>query len=158
MRLGATFESNSYKQMIRGLGTDDYEKWLPLWRGYQRFYESTIPEETTRISWERMLDPNEPCFGALAWNDDRAVGMVHWILHRSNWTIGDYCYLQDLFVAPEARGQRVGRSLVEYVYADAEKRGCSRVYWLTHETNSKAMQLYDRIATRSGFIQYRKML
>ena len=35
---------------------------------------------------------------------------------------------------------------------------CSRVHWLTHETNTDAMLLYDRIADRSGFIQYRKIL
>jgi ribosomal protein S18 acetylase RimI-like enzyme len=48
--------------------------------------------------------------------------------------------------------------LIEHVYAEARKAGCSRVYWLTHETNATAMALYDRIAERSGFVQYRKIL
>src|SRR4051812_34242769 len=67
-----------------------------------------------------------------------------------------HCYLQDLFVAADARGRGIGRALIEHVYADAKRRGASRVYWLTHETNHAAMQLYDRIADRSPFIQYRK--
>jgi GNAT superfamily N-acetyltransferase len=67
-------------------------------------------------------------------------------------------YLQDLFVSPEARGSGVGRKLIEYVYALARAAGCSRVHWLTHETNTDAMLLYDRIADRSGFVQYRRAL
>jgi GNAT superfamily N-acetyltransferase len=86
------------------------------------------------------------------------VGLVHHIRHRSCWTAGDYCYLQDLFVAPAARHAGVGRKLIEHVYALAAREGCARVYWLTHETNSVAMLLYDRIAKRTGFIQYRKDL
>lgn len=89
---------------------------------------------------------------------ERALGLAHTIYHRSSWTTGDYCYLQDLFVRDDARGLGVGRALIEHVYADAKRRGAPRVYWSTHETNHNAMQLYDRIADRSGFILYRKLL
>ena len=68
------------------------------------------------------------------------------------------CYLQDLFTAPSARGRGIGRNLIEAVYAAAEAAGSSRVYWLTHETNAGAMVLYDKVADRSGFTQYRKQL
>jgi hypothetical protein len=84
------------------------------------------------------------------------VGLVHHIRHRSCWTIGDYLYLQDLFVSPEARGAGIGRKLIEYVYELGRAEGCARVHWLTHETNTDAMLLYDRIAERSGFVQYRR--
>jgi GNAT superfamily N-acetyltransferase len=96
--------------------------------------------------------------GALAWSGATAVGLVHHIRHRSCWTTADYCYLQDLYVAPELRGTGVGRQLIEYVYASAREQGLNRVYWLTHETNLEAMRLYDRIAERSGFVQYRHLL
>ena len=67
-------------------------------------------------------------------------------------------YLQDLFADPQVRGRGVGRALIEHVYAEARQRVCARVWWLTHETNEQAMVLYDRIAERSGFVQYRKVL
>ena len=88
----------------------------------------------------------------------RSVGLVHTIMHRSCWTVGNYCYLQDLFVDPSLRGRGVGRQLIEHVYAQAQAAGCSRVWWLTHETNRDAMYLYDQVAERSGFVQYRKLL
>src|SRR5262249_47544842 len=98
---------------------------------------------------------DEPMGGALAWQVGKAVGMVHHIRHRSCWTIGDYIYLQDLFVKPETRGTGIGRKLIEYVYGLARSAGCSRVHWLTHNTNSHAMLPYARSAEKSGFVQYR---
>ncbi|HEV7610357.1 MAG TPA: GNAT family N-acetyltransferase [Steroidobacteraceae bacterium] len=132
--------------------------WLPLWRGYQAFYKTDIPPEVSEVTWSRLLDPEEPMGAALAWDGPRAVGLVHHIRHRSCWTIGDYLYLQDLFVSPDARGAGVGRKLIEHVYGLARDQGCARVHWLTHETNTDAMLLYDRIAERSGFLQYRRSI
>ena len=137
---------------------DQKSQWHPLWRGYQTFYKTDIPEAVSDVTWARLLDPTEPMGGALAWIDGKAIGLVHHIMHRSCWTVGDYCYLQDLFVSDEARGAGIGRQLIEYVYGHAKTKGCSRVHWLTHETNTNAMKLYDNIAQRSGFIQYRHML
>ena len=129
---------------------------MPLWRGYQTFYKVDIPAATSAVTWQRLLDPNEPMHAVIAWQGDRAVGMVHWIYHRSCWSVGDFSYLNDLFAEPDVRGTGVGRALIEHVYQQSAAAGCSRVYWLTHETNEVAMRLYDRIAERSGFIQYRK--
>lgn len=143
---------------IRPLSPGDHAAWLPLWRGYQSFYKVEIPAEVSEVTWRRLNDRAEPMAGALAWSQESAVGLVHHIRHRSCWTTDDYCYLQDLFVAPAARGTGVGRRLIEYVYAHAREQGLNRVYWLTHETNAEAMRLYDRIADRSGFVQYRYLL
>lgn len=142
---------------IRPLTAADHAVWVPLWQGYLRFYQAEIPAETSAVTWQRFLDPAEPMHAALAWQDGVAVGLVHFIYHRSCWTTGDYCYLQDLYVAENTRGAGIGRALIEYVYATARDAGASRVHWLTQETNYTGRQLYDRIGDRSGFIQYRKL-
>ena len=90
--------------------------------------------------------------------DGRLIGIVHYIFHRSCWTAGPYVYLQDLFTSSDARGKGVGRALIEAVYAAAKAEGAARVHWLTHETNARAMVLYNDVADRSGFLQYRKVL
>ncbi len=143
---------------VRPVRAPDFDAWLPLWQGYQAFYRTDIADQTTHLTWARFLDPGEPMFAALAEVAGSAVGLVHWILHRSTWTTGSYCYLQDLFVVPGRRGSGAGRRLIEHVYEKARGAECSRVYWLTHETNTDAMLLYDRIAERSGFVQYRKSI
>ena len=142
---------------IRPVSAADHAAWLPLWQGYLDFYQSELPATTSALTWQRFLDPVEPMHAALAWRDGQALGLVHWIFHRSCWTRGDYCYLQDLFVAEGRRGDGIGRRLIEHVYAEARAVGAARVHWLTHESNSNAMPLYDRIAERSGFVQYRKI-
>lgn len=142
---------------IRTVTPQDHAQWLPLWQGYQAFYKTAIAADVTELTWQRFLDPNEAMHCAVAEQDGELVGMVHYIYHRSCWTRGDYCYLQDLFAAPGRRGQGLGRALIEHVYAQAAAAGASRVHWLTHETNTDAMLLYDRIADKSGFIQYRKL-
>jgi GNAT superfamily N-acetyltransferase len=144
--------------IVRNLSAADHDAWLPLWRGYQQFYKEDIRVETTRVTWARMLDPTEPVFGAMALAGDRAVGIVHWLFHRSCWTVANYCYLQDLFVIPEHRGSGLGRRLIEYVFAAARDARSAKVYWMTHETNATAMLLYDRIARRTGFVEYEKSL
>ena len=142
---------------IRLVTAADHAAWLPLWQGYQRFYNAEIAAEVSALTWQRFLDSAEPMFAALAWQDGVAVGLVHWIFHRSCWTVSDYCYLQDLYVAETVRGGGVGRALIEQVYAAAQAAGANRVHWLTQEDNAQARQLYDRIASRSGFIQYRQL-
>ena len=143
---------------IRMAHEDDFAQWVTLWKGYQVFYKINIPEATTDTTWSRFLDPAEPMYCAVAEVDGKLIGMVHYNQHRSCWTAGDYIYLQDLFVDPDIRGQGVGRLLIEHVYTAAAEAGSSRVWWLTHESNEHAMLLYDRIADKSGFIQYRKLL
>ena len=143
--------------MIEIIALEDRHRaeWLPLWRGYQQFYEVEIDRETTDLTWRRLLDPSEPMFVLGALKAGRLVGIVHFLFHRSTWTKGDYCYLQDLFTASEARGSGVGRALIAAVCDRATAQGASRVYWLTREDNATAIALYEKVALRTGFIQYR---
>ena len=143
---------------IRQVTANDHAAWRPLWQAYLRFYNTELPDAVSQSTWQRLLDDSEPTHAALAWNGDTAVGLVHFIYHRSNWSIENSCYLQDLLVAPETRGTGVGRKLIEFVYATAKADGCCKVHWLTHETNATAIQLYERIAERPGFIQFRKAI
>lgn len=142
--------------IIRPLVAADRVQWAPLWAGYLAFYESDVDPAVTETTFARFLDPAEPMFALVAEGGGGALmGFVHCVLHRGTWAIEDFCYLEDLFVAPAARGAGVGRALIEAVYARADELGCSRVYWLTHESNP-ARKLYDQVAQNRGFIQYRR--
>jgi GNAT superfamily N-acetyltransferase len=142
---------------IRPVSPHERADWEPLWQGYLDFYETSVSAETTATTWARLHDPAEPMFVLGGYVESKLSGIVHYLYHRSCWTVGNYCYLQDLFVAAEARGRGLGRALIEAVYREARAAGASRVYWLTHETNATARALYDRLADRPGFIQYRKL-
>ncbi len=142
--------------VIRPVEPTDRPRWEPLWQGYQTFYKVALSAEVTEITWRRFFDGLEPMHALVAEEGEALIGIVHYLFHRSTWMIGPICYLQDLFTAHAARGKGVGRALIEAVHKDAAAAGASRVYWHTHETNSTARLLYDKVATLSGFIQYRK--
>ena len=143
--------------VIRPVGPDERAAWEPLWNGYLTFYESSVTQATSDVLWKRLHDPAEPMHVLGAYRDGKLIGIAQYIFHRSCWTIGDYCYLQDLFVAPDVRGGGAGRALIAAVESEARKAGASRVHWLTKEDNHSARALYDKMADRSGFIQYRKL-
>ena len=143
--------------VIRPLRLDERADWEPLWKGYQAFYQVEIPDDVTAVTWARLHDPAEPMGALGAYIDGRLCGIAHYIFHRSCWSIGDYCYLQDLFVAESVRNRGLGRKLIAAVEAMARAAGASRIHWLTQETNTDARALYDKLAERSGFIQYRKL-
>jgi GNAT superfamily N-acetyltransferase len=140
---------------IAALEPSDRAEWLRLWDGYLTFYATDLDLSTTAATFARLTTPGSGLHGALARGDDgQAIGLVHWLTHLSTWTTTDYCYLEDLFVAPNVRGTGAGRALIEHVRHWAEQNGSAKVYWLTAETNSVARGLYDRVATRTEFIQY----
>lgn len=143
--------------VVRAVRPDERADWEPLWKGYLDFYQTTLPRETYDVTWKRLHDPAEPMYLLGAYAAGKLSGIVHYLYHRSCWTAGNYCYLQDLFVAKDARKLGLGRALIEAVYKEARSAGASRVYWLTHETNTTARALYDTLADRPGFIQYRKI-
>ena len=144
---------------LRKLVHDDFEQWLTLWVAYQAFYQTQLSNDVNQTTFNRLLDPKEEmgCF-VIVDEQQRIIGFTHFLYHRSAWSIANNCYLQDLYVLPEYRNLGIARQLIEAVYAEAEKYGCAKVYWLTQETNQTARHLYDKIAENSGFIQYRKNL
>ncbi|MBJ9836937.1 MULTISPECIES: GNAT family N-acetyltransferase [Citrobacter freundii complex] len=133
----------------------DYASWLPLWINYQTFYQTIISDEVTKLTWERFLTPSEPVYCAVAKYNGKIVGLVHYLFHRSTWAESNYCYLEDLFVSEDVRGQHIGKQLIEYVQQQAQKHHASRLYWHTHETNLRGQRLYDWVAKKSGMIEYR---
>ena len=146
--------------LIRDIQNGDFDRWKPLWDGYNSFYdrkdETALPEAGTNMTWSRFFDSYEPVHALVAEHAGQLLGLVHFIFHRSTIAIQPICYLQDLFTIETSRGKGVGRALIQEVYRRAESAGCGRVYWHTHESNATAMKLYDKVADKSGFIVYRK--
>jgi GNAT superfamily N-acetyltransferase len=147
---------------IRPVARQDYDRWLPLWEGYNTFYgrsgPSALSPEITRMTWARFFDAYEPVHALVAEREGQLLGLAHYLFHRSTISLEPYCYLQDLFTSEAARGKGVARALIRRVYEQAEVAGSPRVYWHTHETNHIAMHLYDKVAERPGFVVYRKLL
>ena len=141
--------------ILRGLNEHDFDMWKALWNEYLVFYNSSVNELVYTKTFERIVSSNNTAQNAVvACEGEVLIGLVHFIFHPDNWTIEYSCYLQDLFVVEIARRRGIARSLIESVYAAADKRGCTNVYWLTQETNKPARALYDKLANATSFIEY----
>ena len=142
---------------IRPLCMSDETAWRMLWKAYLEFYDSSVSENIYSTTFGRLIDPSVTTqFALIAEDEGQVIGLVHAILHPHNWRIEDVCYLQDLYVIPEAHGTGAGRALIEAVYAAADAKGTPSVYWLTQDSNTTARQLYDRIAKVTPFIKYQR--
>ena len=137
---------------IGRLEPSDRDAWETLFRAYIDFYQRAEPPEMYERAWDEFqADTHLHALGARL--DGRLVGITHFFVHPS--TSGpDVCYLQDLFTAPDVRGQGVARALIAGVADWAREQGCGRVYWHTQASNTTARQLYDKVAENRGFIQY----
>ena len=146
---------------IRLARREDYDQWLALFDGYNAFYgrsgATALSPDITAMTWARFFDAYEPVHALVAESGAGLIGLEHYLFHRSTTAIEPTCYMQDLFTSEAGRGKGVGRALINGVYEQARAAGSPRVYWQTHETNTTAMQLYDKVAERSGFLVYRKL-
>ena len=143
--------------VIRPLRAGDEAEWRRLWTAYLEFYGATVTEEVYQTSFARLMGDDPQDFnGLIALVDGVPMGLTHYLFHRHGWKVENVCYLQDLYVSPQARGTGLGRRLIEAVYAAADKAGAPGVYWLTQEFNETARVLSDRVAKVSPFIRYNR--
>ena len=132
----------------------DEAAWRELWSGYNAFYQTAVPEAVTARTWQRILDPASPIFSRLAVVNNQVAGFSISVLHEGTWVVAPICYLEDLFVAPQFRGQGLGRMLIADLVDRAKVKGWSRLYWHTRESNP-ARRLYDEFTKADDFVRYR---
>jgi GNAT superfamily N-acetyltransferase len=144
---------------VRQLRDEDRVAWDELWRGYLRFYRADVSAAVTEATFARLRDETDGLLGLIAADaDDRPVGLAHLVFHPSTWSKTSYCYLEDLFVSPAARGGGIAHALFDAVYAAARERGAEKVYWHTQQYNGAARSLYDTVGNVTSFIVYEREL
>ena len=140
---------------IRSVNQEDRDQWLALWKGYLHFYEAGLPSDVTEATWKRITSEDGGIYCLVAEGEEGTLlGMVQFLFHLTSWSTKPRCYLHDLFTVPESRGKGIARALIKSVEEAAEKEGACEVYWMTQEFNHTARKLYDKVATKSPFIEY----
>jgi GNAT superfamily N-acetyltransferase len=142
---------------IRELRREDRGSWMELWRGYLSFYREEISDEVTTATFERLCAAADGMFALVAVDaDGRLLGFAHSVVHPSTWSLTGYCYLEDLFVARDARGGGTARSLIDATAAAARERGVQRLYWHTQQFNGAARSLYDTVGRLTSMVVYER--
>ena len=140
---------------VRPIEAGDRGAWGELYAGYADFYGVPSDERHRDLVWGWLHDPDHPshalgCIDA----DGSLIGIAHYraFPRPLSGTVG--CYLDDLFVAPSARGKGAARALIDALAELAEARGWSVVRWITAESNSTARALYDQVAQQTAWVTY----
>jgi GNAT superfamily N-acetyltransferase len=140
---------------IRDARPDDETRWRELWAGYLAFYDVTVDADITDFTWCRVFDPASAIAMRVAEIEGNVIGFALYLTHEGTWISGKDCYLEDLFVDPEARGMGAGRALMDDLVALCKINGWARLYWHTSEQNKTARALYDSYVESDGHIRYR---
>lgn len=141
--------------LIRQATDRDEAEWRSLWHGFLEYYAQPLLPEVADRTWARLMSPTSPLSCRVAIRDGLLSGFAIHQTHPSTWVMGDDCYLEDLYVTPQARGTGVGTALIEDLIALARSRGCKRLHWLTEPDNRAARALYDKYADVTDHIRYR---
>jgi GNAT superfamily N-acetyltransferase len=130
---------------IRPISQNDKTIWLELFKEYIDFYKAELSNEQYELTWQR-INSEYNMHGLLAEKDGQIIGLAHYIFRPDTWEVADFCYLEDLYVDPKARGVGIGRALIKAVEQIAIEKGSKRLYWTTAEDNDVARKLYDKLA------------
>jgi GNAT superfamily N-acetyltransferase len=143
--------------VIRPIEKVDFDPWLELWQGYLGFYRANLTKEVTARTFDRLVGQRDGLLGLVATGGTSdLLGFAHLVFHPSTWATGPYCYLEDLFVAPRARGESTARDLIMATYEEADRRGAARTYWHTQHYNGPARSLYDEVGHPTSFVVYQR--
>lgn len=143
---------------IRPLNKSDYPQWRDLWDQYLVFYNHTLEEAQTQLTFERLTSAKPEIHGLVIEVEAKLIGFTHSSFTHSTWSENQDLYLEDLFVDPAHRGLGAGRALIEAVAEFGKSRGAHKLYWQTHKNNELAQKLYASIASKSEFVIYEKRI
>ena len=140
--------------MIRELKSSDKQEWKKLFKGYGDFYKTQINDEILTTVWNWLFDKNHVVNGLCYEIEGKIVGIAHYRTMPRPLK-GKYIgFLDDLFVDPNFRGQKIGQKLIEALKNMAKSNNWQVIRWITHSNNKTAKKLYDKIANNTGFDLY----
>ena len=140
--------------MIRKLELKDKENWTKLYNGYADFYKVPMNTRILDTLWGWIHDDNHTVNGICFELEDKIVGIAHYRTMPRPIT-GEYVgFLDDLFVKPEFRGQKIAQKLISHLKSLSKANNWNGIRWITHFSNEKAKKLYDKIANNKGFELY----
>jgi ribosomal protein S18 acetylase RimI-like enzyme len=140
--------------MIRKLEQKDKENWAKLYNGYANFYKVSMNTGILDTLWDWIIDENHIVNAICFESEGKIIGIAHYrTMPRP--IKGEYIgFLDDLFVEPEFRGQKIAKKLINHLKSLSKANNWNGIRWITHSSNENAKKLYDKIANNTGFELY----
>lgn len=140
--------------LVRAVSAEDQEAWQRLFKAYGVFYETAFDDDVCQGVWRWLMEDNHPVQCFVAEKAGVVVGFAHLRAQHDTFTAGPSWFLDDLFTAPEARGNGVATALIEHVKNFAGTQGGGTLRWITAADNHGAQRLYDALAQRTSWVVY----
>ncbi|NEN06551.1 GNAT family N-acetyltransferase [Diaminobutyricibacter tongyongensis] len=140
---------------VRRVDDGEFFTWLDLYAGYGEFYDSPLTDEKAVLVWSWLTDPTHELEAYFALDDaDEPVGLAHVRVFSRPLAGSRGLFLDDLYVAPDARGQGAATAILETLRTRAQEEGLSVVRWITAADNAAAQRVYDRVAEKTEWVTY----
>ena len=140
--------------VIRKIQLRDKEQWEKLYKGYADFYKVEMNEKILQTVWDWLHDKNHEVEGLVYETDSNIVGFAHYRRMPRPLKGQDIGFLDDLFVDPKHRGQKIGEKLINQLKEISIKKEWNLVRWITRDDNLRAKSLYDRVAKKTTWDLY----
>jgi GNAT superfamily N-acetyltransferase len=141
---------------VQAVGEGDLAELLPLMRAYCDFYEVSPPDDALlALARALITDPEREGIQLIARNDAEAVGFATIYWSWATTIAARIGVMNDLFVAPSARGTGAADALIRACVEECRAHGAAELVWQTARDNARAQRVYDRVgATRSEWVDY----
>lgn len=140
---------------IRPLTAADRPSWDVLYQGYADFYKVPQTSEMRDTVFGWLMDEAHEVSGLVAETDQsKIIGLTHYRPFASPLRAITNCFLDDLFVSPDARGSGAADALIEGVAQVARENDWGVVRWITADDNYRGRGVYDKVATRTMWVTY----
>lgn len=140
---------------IRPVAVTDRAGWDRLYQGYAAFYRTEQTVAMRDRVWDWLHDPAASSEGLVAVGEAGVLlGLAHFRPFARPLSASTGGFLDDLFVAPEARGAGIADALIAAVAAIGAQRGWTVLRWITAEDNYRGRGVYDRVAQKTPWVTY----
>lgn len=140
--------TSSMNITVRALQFEDFSDWLPLWIQNNQGQNN---EAVTAQTWQRITDTRENVFALGAFEKDKMVGILHYILHPTTGHLSHACYMQDLFTDPNKRNKGIAKKMLQALHKEHKKQKWARIYWVAENDNVAAQTLYKEFGAKLDF-------
>ena len=140
--------------MIRDIQLKDKDQWEKLYKGYADFYKVEMNDKILQTVWKWLHEKSHEVNGLVYEVDGNIVGLAHYIRMPSPLRGQDIGFLDDLFVDPTHRGQRVGEKILNKLKEISKSKRWNLVRWITREDNLRAKSLYNRVSEKTTWDVY----
>ena len=145
---------NNSTVTIRDIKLEDRNEWEILFQGYADFYQVEINDNIINVVWEWLCASEHELQGLVGEIDNKVIAFAHYRRMPSPLRGKDIGFLDDLYVLPECRGQKIGVQLIKQLKQISTDKKWNLIRLITRDNNVRAKKVYDKVSSKTNWDVY----